>query len=714
MTRTQIKKLNKQFFDAVQYSFCYWENFDYSILSHIMYLLPGGNRKDRKSVNDVIIMLDTETSKTRENERDKHGKIIPVDNMIVCWSLAIRAFDKNIVTLYGRKPSDISKCLFQLHRSMKGDKTNVFVHNLAYDWVFIRKFLFDDFGKPISQLNTKPHYPINISFSNGLCFRDSLIIAQRSLDKWGKDLKAEHAKAIGKWDYNKLRTQSTDLSTDELLYIEHDVLCGVECINILMNTLKKNISSFPFTATGIPREQVRKRGEKNNAHDKFLRIAPSFETQQKLEKIYHGGYTHGNRHFINRTMYNVQAFDFASSYPFVMLSEKYPMTKFVPYEKPMTPERIIEKSSEYAIIFRLSAVGVSLKNDFIPMPSLQYSKCNRIVNPILDNGRVLYADFLEIYLTEIDLDIIYQQYNFKRVICDDIEFSYKQYLPRWFTDYIYEKFKDKTMLKGGDPVQYSLAKSIVNSLYGMTVQKPVKENIVEDYDTGEFNIEAGQDIETLYYKYVNKRRSVLPYQWGVYVTAYAFRNLFRLGECVETDMENNDGGMWLYSDTDSCYGINWDRDKIEQYNKNCISILKERGYEGIAKDGRMYYLGIAETEGDKDIYTEFKYQGAKRYAGRQKADGQLHITVAGVPKKTGALCLNDDLNNFSPNFIFRGSRTGKMTHFFRFKEKIEIDTEGNEIGDSIDLCECDYLLSSVYAVRWEEIETEVLAIEKHD
>lgn len=247
----------------------------------------------------------------------------------------------------------------------------------------------------------------------------------------------------------------------------------------------------------------------------------------------------------------------------------------------------------------------------------------------------------------------------------------------------------------------------------MTVQKPVKETLVEDYNTGEFLPEEYQNEEELYNAYKEKRRTVLPYQWGVYVTAYAFRNLFRLGLCVDTDFDNDNGGMWLYSDTDSCYGVNWNMDKIQEYNNSCIEKLKARGYNGIKRGDKTYYLGVAETEGDKDIYTEFKYQGAKRYAGRQKADGQLHITVAGVPKKRGAKCLKDDLNNFSPGFIFDGETTGKMTHFFRFKEKIEIDNDGNEIGDSIDLCSCDYLLSSVYCPSWDEIEKEVLTIELH-
>ncbi len=172
-------------------------------------------------------------------------------------------------------------------------------------------------------------------------------------------------------------------------------------------------------------------------------------------------------------------------------------------------------------------------------------------------------------------------------------------------------------------------------------------------------------------------------------------------------MDNDSGGLWLYSDTDSCYGIQWDIEKINQYNQRCIEKLKNRGYDGVSHNGKMYYLGVAETEGDKDIYTEFRYQGAKRYCGRQKADGLLHITVAGVPKKTGAKCLKDDIENFSPGMIFKGTQTGKTTHYFVWKDSIEI-INGNEVGDSLDLCPCDYLLSSVNCPSWEELTEEVL------
>ena len=94
--------------------------------------------------------------------------------------------------------------------------------------------------------------------------------------------------------------------------------------------------------------------------------------------------------------------------------------------------------------------------------------------------------------------------------------------------------------------------------------------------------------------------------------------------------------------------------------------------------------------------------GAKRYAGRNKEDGEIHITVAGVPKKPGAKCLRNSLKRFEPGFVFKGSITGKKTHTY-ITEDCYIDANGNECGNSVDLTECDYKLGSTTVYEWEDI-----------
>ena len=706
-----IHKAYERSIQAQQYIFCHYKKFNYDLLKYIWFMHTVGVGQ-RSSYNDVIIMADTETSKKHPDifhpERKKQ-KYETFENHVVAWTISIRAYHHNICTLYGRHPSKMIETIQRIHDHMSGQKTVVYFHNYSYDHTFLRQFAYRMYGTPIRQLNVKPQYPIYTEYANGLIIKDSLILAQRGLEKWAADLQVEHQKEVGKWDYDRIRNQDTPLSQFELDYIEHDTLAGVECLDKTMEALGKNISSVPLTATGIPREQTRKRGKKK-AHEFFLSIALTLKQYKKFTKIFHGGYTHGNRHFVDTLitwetfMDYIRCRDFCSSYPYVMCAMKFPMEKFTPIEN-CSWQFILDNKDDYAFAFKFIATNIELKSDREPMPALQFSKCEKTVNAILDNGRILAANYVEIYLSEMDLAVIMDQYTIKgKHICCEVEMAAKDYLPRWFTDYVFESFTNKTYLKGGDAVLYSIAKALVNSLYGMTAQKSIREDIIENYLTGEFLKQDPENEDERYAEYIGKLSSILPYQWGCWVTSYAFYNVHQLAKCCRVP---------LYMDTDSCYGVGWYMDKVEAYNQHCKDLLRANGYDAVIRDGREYWLGVAEHEGDKDTYYEFKYMGAKRYCGRCMKDKQLHITVAGVPKEDGAKCLKDDINNFHPGFVFDGKTTGKKTHVY-FHNEIYIDENGNETGDSISLIPCDYELDSVNVVNWEELFNEEIQIQIYE
>ena len=709
----KIKEAFEQKVLSFDYSFCHYKQFDYSKLKYIYYFYSAGRGKN-ETYNDVIIMADTETSKKRPDEpyTDKDGtvKYKTFPNHVCAWTISIRAFHHNIVTLWGKKPSKMAEVMLKIHTMMSGMNTIFYFHNLSYDHYFLRQFWYSLYGLPIKQLNTKSHYPIFIQFENGIIIKDSLILAQKKLEKWAKDLNVEHMKAVGKWDYNKIRNQSDSFTQDEKEYIECDTLAGVECIDATMISLNKKIYSMPYTATGIPREETRHHGKKK-AHDQLEKMALSYPQYIKQTACYHGGYTHGNRHYVNQKITpdifgsNVCAYDFASSYPYIMCSQKFAMERYTETDD-CNVEFILSQMDEYAFMFKFIAVNIRLKTDIQPMPALQFSKCVKTINAIQDNGRILCANYVEIYLTEWDLAVIAEQYQWTGHICKEVEYASKDYLPRWFTDYVYECFTAKTMLKGGDKVAYAIAKAKVNSLYGMCCQKSLREDIVEDYATGDYYEQPIADPEEEYIKYINKVSSILNYAWGVTVTACAFYNVHQLIKCCR---------LPLYTDTDSCYGIDWDEEKLKVYNDGCKEKLLANGYGAVVRDGREYWLGVAEHNGLEDEYSEFKYMGAKRYCGRCLDDGEIHITVAGVPKKKGATCLEDNINKFSPGFIFSGLKTGKNTHVYIPSEKgIYIDENGNETADSISLIPCDYKLDSIYKVDWEKIFTEEVSIQVYD
>lgn len=715
LTRQDLQHIFSEKVNGIPYKRCYWKDWDNSILKKIMYQRRSG-RGNNDKYNDIIIMADTETSKSHENgivrvTKKSNGieysmdKYTPVTNYIVFWTISLRSYHHNIVTLHGTKPSEMIECIQMLHNEMSGDKTILYIHNLSYDWQFIRQFMFSLFGYPERQLNIKSHLPLYIEFRNGIILKDSMMLAQRSLNKWGQDLNVDHQKAVGKWDYNIIRHQNTIYTEDEITYAEFDTLCGVECIDATMQLLNKNIITIPYTATGIPRGETYKRGKPERAKDRFNNMSLSYDQYITATHVFHGGYTHANRFLVDTTITaEVQCYDYASSYPFVMLTRKYAREKFTPVDDCTIPD-IIKISDDYAVMCKVILQKVDLMDHSNPMPTLQYSKCVKCINPILDNGRILYADYVEIYLNEIDLKLIHAQYRYKSHKCTNVLVAAKDYLPRWFRDYVFECFKNKTNLKGVDAVLYALSKGIVNSLYGMCVQKSIKDTILEIYDTGEYETDISNDPEVQYQKYLSNHSSILPYQWGVWVTSYAMENLFKLGPCAE---------YWVYSDTDSVYGVNWDIKKIDDYNKQCIEELKSNGYGGVEHNGKIYYLGVAESEGDSDKYTEFRVLGAKRYCGRNKKDGELHITVAGVPK-SGYKCLNDDIEKFTSGTVFDGITTNKKTHHYLYSE-IHTNEHGDEVADSIDLTPCDYLLDAVNVEDdWESLdyeETEVIVYEQ--
>lgn len=714
------------------YQFCHHTEFNYDILNNIMYITRPGKTKHKKTYNNCIIMIDTETSKKRIKTGCKKTKLdsgYTARECHVCaWTISIRAFNMNICTLWGHKPSTLVQTIHKIHKQMLGSNTIFYCHNYGYDHWFIRRFLYDEFGAPEKYLNIKAHYPLFHRFSNGIEIRDSLILLQKKLELAAKDLGVEHQKAVGKWNYKKFRSQKEVFTPDELEYIEHDTLAGVECIDALMHNLGKQIYSIPYTSTGIIRKDIQEIGKSHNAHEEFLRIAPDYYQYKKLTKVFHGGYVHANRFLIGILLEEsefgeIQGYDFTSSYPFCILAFKYPMEKFHSTDD-CTADEILRSANTTAYMFKFTAYNISLRNEHISTaPALQFSKCveGSVINPVIDNGRIISAAYLEIYLTETDLQVIHNQYKADKHLCSEVEYAHKDYLPRWFTDYVYERFYDKCRLaetKKTDPVNYAISKTKINGCYGLSVQKSISELILEcfeddltdeehphlngdfyktEFDTHEKLVEHEKE---LYQKFLDNRNSVLSYAWGVWVTSYAFRNIHVLNECIKKD------GTLFYNDTDSAYGCGWDEAKIKAYNLQCEQLLYKNGYKPIVINGKKYVLGAATHSPLEDDYSEFMVMGAKRYAGRCKEDNKIHITVAGVPKKTGAECLDDDLLNFQKDFVFEGKITGKLQHNY-FTHEIYTDKEGNETADSIDLTPANYKLDPTEKYDWSLFDDEI-------
>lgn len=675
-TRQGVK--NYRAIQSATYRMARWDDFDYSILQHIEVKKKRG-KNNGKTYNNIIMMADTETSKKRADGEPWH-------NHICAWSIALRAFEHTICCLWGQSPRDFPECIERILTAMGGEETYLYFHNLPYDHTFLRRFMAEKFGKPKRQLNIKPYYPLFVEYANGLVLKDSLILAQRSLEKWAADLGVDTQKAVGFWDYDKIRNQSDELTEQEKAYIEADVVAGVECINETLNALGKTIANIPYTATGIPRGEARAIAGEHKGYENFKSQSPdNYAMQELLQLIFHGGYVHCNRYIAGKVL-PAECYDFASSFPAQAILGGFPSEKFWPLGEEITPEYVVKNSEKWAIIFRMRVWGLDLRDLSFPMPPMAQAKTVASHNAIIDNGRILRADYVEIYTNETDALLYFMLYKWQNIVLDEVYCAFKEPLPRWFTDYIYKCFEGKCKLKGVDKVQYQIEKAKLNAVaYGMIAQKPCQVPIEEEFETGKYITPEDFDIIKAYEKHLQNRNNFLPYHWAIYITSYAQFALYKMAmNCI--DYEN--GGVWEYSDTDSAYGSKFNKAKIEAYNNEVKEKMLARGYGPVIHNGREYWLGVAELDG---VYSEFKGLHSKCYAVRDAESGKLKITVAGVPKK-GVVCLDDDLANFHTYKKFPGTVTGKLQHKHFYVDEIYTDENGNLTGDSIDLSPCDYII----------------------
>ena len=514
----------------------------------------------------------------------------------------------------------------------------IFVHNLSYDFQFIRTH--HEF-ESVFALDERD--AIKALTTDGIEFRCSYKLSGYSLMKVGEHL-TEHniKKMVGDLDYSLIRTPLTPLSEREMNYIIHDGRVVVAYIEEEMKNYSNNITKIPLTKTGKVRNYCRGRClYSKTSHKKYdpqykkyrrvmnkMKITSVFEYQH-LHQCFMGGYTHGNNLNVGKICHNISSFDFSSSYPSVMVAEQYPM---------FTGERIQIKNKEefernislYNCIF--TATFYDIDETFIYEHYISSSKCLEHEEMTQDNGRVVRAKKLTMCITEIDYEIIKKTYKWKRLLIRNFRRYRKGYLPTEFISSILDLYEKKTTLKGIEEyvVEYQQSKENINSCYGMTVTNICRDDITYDSNNDTWGTET-PDYEKVINKYNNDVRRFLFYPWGIYVTAYARRNLWNAILYLKED--------YRYSDTDSVKFANLDKHKeyFIKYNKIIFQRLKRvlelhnidiNKIIPKTKEGNIKLLGAWDYEG---TFKNLKYLGAKRYLTLDE-NNNLSLTVSGLNK----------------------------------------------------------------------------------
>jgi len=513
-------------------------------------------------------------------------------------------------------------------------------------------------------------------------------------------------------DYKKTRHHKTKLTKKELKYCENDIVIITAYIKEQILQYG-DITQIPLTNTGRVRNYVRNEcfygGEtqgkaSKGKHNKYSKIMGdltlNFDAYKQLKRAFMGGFTHSNPHKTGYKISAVDSIDLTSSYPTVMLADKFPMSN--PRTLLISSMEQLKKSfNKFCVVMELKLTNVVNKLGYESY--ISESKCLELIKPVTNNGRVFEAESLTITITDVDFRIIEQVYSWDEISVSNVVGYRKGYLPKPIIESILKLYEDKTTLKDvdGSEVEYLLSKGMLNSVYGMCVTDFIKD---EHTYTESWEVNP-VDVDEKIKEYNTSKNRFLYYPWGIWVTAYARRNLWSAILSVGDD--------YIYSDTDSVKMVNYEKHQpfIDAYNKDVLNKLelmmkhykldKKRLYPKSIK-GVVKPLGIWEHEGH---YTNFKTLGAKRYLVEE--NGHFHLTVAGLSKVNGMEYIkevNDNdsdkiFNAFNDELYIPPSKTGKMTHTYIDEEQLitvtdfKGQTEKVNTLSGIHLEECDFTLS---------------------
>lgn len=556
-------------------------------------------------------------------------------------------------------------------------KLVVYVHNLSFEFQFLWRFFEWDniFAKDRRKV-------LKACDTNGIEYRCSYFLTNMSLARACKNVNALYYKKDGEeFDYSMIRTPETCLTQKELEYC----FCDVRGLSEVIEDFLKDdtFATIPLTSTGFVRRDCRNAMRKNPENRKmFLNTALTKEQYIMLEEAKRGGNTHANRHYALQTIENVQNVDSASSYPFQMMVFYYPMSTFMQVAVVQTLADMKQYTDHFCCLFRIAFENLRIKSNDVPVPYIPYHKLTRHSgkDDVVFNGRVLYSPACQMTLTEIDWQIISEQYTWDRAGVADFYIAERGDLPVELKEQIMHYFYGKTTLKKADPYLYIKSKNKVNSIFGMACTNPVHDEYLlsdEGWET------VAGDIESELEKYYKSRNSFLPIQWGVWVTAHARKWL--------QYAINVTGDHTLYNDTDGDKYIGLDPSVFDGINKYAIRLC-EKNHAYVDFKGKRYYMGVYEPE---PSYEKFRTCGSKKYCAIQ--DGKVKITVAGVHKEKGAKYLSDHggIEAFKPGFLFPDQRSGGGTESHWNDDPIHrITVDGVEIinGANVGITDSSYRL----------------------
>lgn len=589
--------------------------------------------------NTYYYVLDIETSKASMTVDGANS--IPVLTWLAYGYLSkYNKKGERVDTFYFREWEQLKKKLEFISKT-NSYKTLIFVHNLAFEGDFLIKNI-----APVKKFcsNSNHHFiSMQLEKLNNIEFRCTYSMSGMSLRELGKTVGLEK---LEDEYYNYKPADKIPQKSKQ--YCQRD--CDI-CALYVASCIKEfgSIEKLPFTKTGRVRKMMQEFYSRTESKETQWDLYPDENVYDLITDAFMGGVTTSNPRYTAVKLQNVHSYDKKSSYPSVMLIEKYPSTMRNQLYKTLT-----EYKKHKHFIVKIKLHNLTSKYEW---GWLSVSKCKLDVDELqaeVFNGKIIRIkdEWITTTVTDVDLQNIMNTYTFDGYeILDGCVSDEHEKLPPCYIKvlehYSKAKYEAKEEWKK-NPSQENYdkmvrAKGDFNSIYGMCVQKICQ----EDFEIDEFGI--WKKVDKPYKK--SKKHLRRNFIYGVYITAYARKSLL-------DGIINNCEGNFVYCDTDSIKFIG-----KNEFIDNTPELIEYKNNKSI------YGLGKFEYEG---TYDEFITFGAKKYCYVQ--DGKCEYVVAGLPKGTQIT-----IDQFKVNTFFKDCKLASV-YLCDSADALKITLDGE--GDS--------------------------------
>lgn len=616
-------------------------------------------KNKRRSYYEIIATFDIETTsiiypKDERNDRVKNF------GFMYCWQFCL-----NGVVVMGREWEEyilLTNCIEeQLRKYDESARLVCYVHSLPFEFQFMRNFF------NVSEVFAKSKRNVIKCVMNGFIeYRCSYALTNMSLLAFTQKTKGVvHIKESGEeFDYSVRRFSDTVLTTKQLWYCVCDVLGLWEGLQTFLE--EDNVATIPLTSTGFVRRDYLEACINDDNHMSMFhkcRLTPHIyglckEASRGAISGSNSIYTNTDKMSVNRIISDVRSKDIKSSYPFQMMTKYFPQTPFAITWRTYDSDKFYNTLDNYCCIIIWECTNLRVKN-WQAIPYISKSKCRSWGYCRTGNGKVYSASKIEMTCTEIDFKIIENLYDFDKdsVIIHEMYTAGKGMLSRAFRKHLHEMFQIKTDLEEGDVFLYNKFKNKINASFGMLLTDITNPTIKYIPDsTNCWDDSEVLNIQKALAKYYTGKKSFLTYQHGVWVLAHARDELVDGMNIVQSDI--------VQVDTDSVKHLEDYEEEFNAYNLGIINQAESFDVEPYSyKGSEKHYLGLWENDG---YYKRFVTLGAKKYAYDDGEGTDVHITVAGLNKKTAATWLtkNGGLSKFKSGTTVPPKFSGRTTSYY--------------------------------------------------